>query len=81
MASNLYFELLQLRMSIFRKSGKRSIPFLGIQNVVIDFCRVVDGKASSVLMGMILRELKESSNLMHPCPFEVRERDLTGRIQ
>lgn len=69
----LYFP--QIALSIyFRQDSKSFVSFMGVRNVTIDVCRYMNGAVQSALLDIIVADLRKFTNLLHPCPYNVRIR-------
>lgn len=62
----------QLKVSLMRQQNKRFLSVFGVRNMTIDLCKYLAGQGSSNFLNWISDELKEHSNVVHPCPFSVR---------
>lgn len=56
---------------MYNKNHNKLTPIYGIENVIIDVCRVVEGKYYSVIGHMIFSDLKKFTNMIHTCPYKV----------
>lgn len=63
----------QLKVSFFRRAQNRYAVLFGMKNVTIDMCKYLKGGVASNFMNLIVTDLKETSNLVHPCPYQVRK--------
>lgn len=63
--------LFQIKLSVYHKVEVGFVALFGIENLVIDVCRVLDDKSNSIFINMLLSEIKNNTNLMHSCPYEV----------
>lgn len=54
-----------------RKMAKGYAVFMGLKNVTVDICRALSGHVQSLVVDIILKDIKNYSNLLHPCPFSV----------
>lgn len=66
----------QMKLSVGRKVGKSYKTFMGLNNLTIDACKHLEGKATSVFLDMITNDFKKYSNMYHPCPFKVCQRQM-----
>lgn len=60
-----------ITMKLKRPREKEYTIFLGAANISIDICRIFGGRTQSIFIDMILKDLKKSTNLFHPCPYKV----------
>lgn len=60
---------MKITMSVKQKNAYRI--FLGMNNVTVDLCAYFGGSLSSAIMNVFFKDLKEHTNLFHPCPFSV----------
>lgn len=44
---------------------------MGVRNVTVNVCQLFSGKTQSLLMDVVLGNLKKCSNILHACPFMV----------
>lgn len=59
-------------MSLFKKDADNEYKIYFINNFTIDICKGLD-KIAQLPPMMKIAELKEVSNVLHPCPFEVSD--------
>lgn len=45
--------------------------FMGAKNITFDICQVLSGKAQSVFLDILAKDISKYSNAFHACPFTV----------
>lgn len=58
-------------MKVKRPHEKQFSFFMGASNISIDICKVFGGRGQSMFIDMVAKDLKKSTNMLHPCPFQV----------
>lgn len=65
MIANIYF---QVTFSVYHKERNRFKTIMGLRNVTVDLCRLLEGKVNSVFVNMFIHDIKKHSNAFRPCP-------------
>lgn len=66
---------LQIRVSLLLRNDHEFSyrPFLGISNYSVDICAYNSGRLASILMDMVISDVKKYTNFFRPCPISVMQ--------
>lgn len=62
---------MKLTVKLKRPFEKQFSVFMGASNISIDVCKIFSGKAQSMFVDMIAKDLQKNTNMFHPCPYQV----------
>lgn len=63
-----------MKFSMIRKKSNTQTAIMGLDNVNINLCNLMNGIGHSTIADLFIPSFKTCSNVIHKCPYQVRDR-------